>query len=130
MRASRPLRLFIGVFDTLVAAAMAAYGSAFSFVFVRRAELNFHVTTAWAAAGAAALATVAIALDLAVVAWIALGYLLWAALLAGHVFSFVFLALAVSLAPALPRPGHSLARGVLVALLTAVVITVVRATSL
>ncbi len=67
-----------------------------------------------------------IAIDLALPAWIALGYLLWAALLAGHPLSLVFLALAVSLAPVLPRPGKSLAFGFAVAAITALAVVVLR----
>ncbi len=126
MRASRGLRLFVGVFNTLAAAALAAYGSAFPFAFVRQTELAFHLTTAWGAAGAAAIATLAIALDLAILGWIALGYLLWVALLAGHALSLIFLALAVSLSPVLPRPGGSLFQGVAIAAITALAIVFLR----
>lgn len=119
MRASRALRLFIGVFNTLAAGAIAAYGTAFPLSFLSESALSFHLSTAWTAALAAALATVAIALDLALLGWAAIGYLLWVALLAGHAFSLVFLALAVSLAPVLPRPGGSLWQGLAVAAITA-----------
>lgn len=126
MRAGRRLRLFIGVFNTLAAAALAAYGTAFPFPFLRSVDLPFQLTASWAAAGAAALATLAIALDLALLGWVALGYLLWAALLAEHALSLVFLALALSLAPVLPRPGGSLVEGLAVAMITAVAVALLR----
>ncbi len=127
MRVSRGLRLFIGLFNTAAAGALAAYGTAFPFAFIRRNELAFHLATSWAAAGAAGIATLAIALDVALLGWIALGYLLWVALLAGHALSLVFLALTISLAPVLPRPGGSLVRGIGVAVAAALGVAVVRA---
>ena len=126
MRVSRGLRVVIGLFNTVAAGALAAYGSAFPFSFIRREDLAFHLTTAWAAAGAAAVATFAIAFDLALPAWIALGYLFWVALLAGHALAIVFLALAISLAPVLPRPGRSLSGGFAVAVVTAAALALLR----
>ncbi len=124
MRVSRPLRLGIGLFNTLAACALAAYGGALPLALSRRGELAFHLTTAWGAALAAGVATIAIALDLATLAWIALGYLLWVSVLAGHAFSLVFLALALSLAPVLPRPRGSLFGGLALAGVTALAISV------
>jgi hypothetical protein len=123
----RGARFFIGAFNTVAAAALAAYSSAFPFAFIRRPELAFHLATSWLAALAALAATVAIALDLAIVGWIAVGYLLWIALLAGHALSIVYLALALSLAPVLPRPQRSLGQGLAVAAITALVIAIARA---
>ena len=127
MPVPRGARFFIGAFNTVAAAALAAYSSAFPFAFIRRPELAFHLATSWLAALAALAATVAIALDLAIVGWIAVGYLLWIALLAGHALSIVYLALAVSLAPVLPRPQRSLGQGLAVAAITALVIAIARA---
>lgn len=126
MRASRAARLFIAFFNTLAAAAIAAYGTAFPLPLLEGGQLRFHLTAAWTAALAAALATLAIALDLAVLGWAAVGYLLWVSLLAGHAFSLVFLALAVSLAPVLPRPGGSLGTGLAIAALAAAALTLLR----
>ena len=127
MPVPRGARFFIGAFNTVAAAALAAYSSAFPFAFIRRPELAFHLATSWLAALAALAATVAIALDLAIVGWIAVGYLLWIALLAGHALSIVYLALALSLAPVLPRPQRSLGQGLAVAAITALVIAIARA---
>jgi hypothetical protein len=95
--------------------------------FIRRPELSFHVATSWGAAGAALAAAVSIAFDLAVVGWVAMGYLLWIALLAGHALSLVYLALAVSLAPIVPRPQRSLWQGLAIAAITAIVLVLLRA---
>ena len=126
MPVSRGVRFFIGAFNTAAAAALAAYSSAFPFTFVRRPDLAFHITTSWLAALAAFGATVAIALDLAVVAWVAVGYLFWIALFAGHVLSLIYLALAISLAPVVPRPQRSLGQGLAIAAVTVVVAVLLR----
>lgn len=127
MPVSRGVRFFIGAFNTVAAAGLAAYSSAFPFTFMRRPELAFHVATSWLAVFAALVATVSIALDLAVIGWIAVGYLLWLALLAGHALSLVYLALAVSLAPVLPRPQRSLGQGLAIAAITALALVLVTA---
>ncbi|HYY54078.1 MAG TPA: hypothetical protein VFA01_01745 [Candidatus Dormibacteraeota bacterium] len=126
MPVSRGARFFIGAFNTAAAVALAAYSSAFPLQLVRRPELAFHVTTSWLAALAALAATAAIAFDLAVVGWVAVGYLLWIALLAGHALSLLYLALAVSLAPVVPRPEKSLAQGFAIAAITVVVLVLLR----
>jgi hypothetical protein len=126
MPVPRSARFFIGAFNTVAAAALAAYSSAFPFAFVRRPELAFHIATSWLAALAAFAATIAIALDLAVVGWAAVGYLLWIALFAGHALSIVYLALAVSLAPVVPRPRKSLAEGLAIAAIAVVVLILLR----
>lgn len=126
MPVSRALRFFIGAFNTVTAAGLAAYTSAFPLAFIARSQLAFHVTTSWLAVLAALVATISIAFDLAVFGWIAVGYLLWIALLAGHALSLVYLALAVSLAPVMARPQRSLAQGLAVAAITVVVIVIAR----
>lgn len=122
MRASRALRLFIGAFNTVAAAAIAAYGTAVPVPSLRSEDLTLHLGTAWGAVVAAAIATLSIALGLALVGWAAIGYLLWLALFAGHAFSLVFLALAISLAPVVPRPGGSVWQGLAVAAATTVLL--------
>ncbi|OLC56836.1 MAG: hypothetical protein AUH85_04960 [Chloroflexi bacterium 13_1_40CM_4_68_4] len=87
MPVSRALRFFIGAFNTVTAAGLAAYTSAFPLAFIARSQLAFHVTTSWLAVLAALVATISIALDLAVFGWIAVGYLLWIALLGAGRFS-------------------------------------------
>lgn len=126
MPASRWLRFFIGAFNTVAAAGLAAYTSAFPLAFVPRPQLAFHVTTSWLAVLAALVATISIAFDLAVLAWVAVGYLVWIALLAGHALSLVYLALAVSLAPVVPRPQRSLGQGMAVAAITVAAIAIAR----
>jgi hypothetical protein len=123
---SRGARFFIGAFNTVAAAALAAYSSAFPFSFIRQSELAFHITTSWLAAIAAFAATIAIALDLAAVGWAAIGYLVWIALFAGHALSIVYLALAVSLAPVVPRPRKSLAEGLAISAIAVVVLILLR----
>ena len=124
MLAPRPIRFFVALFDALAAVGVAAYGSALPLV--RGGDLPLHLTASWGAVLAALLALVAVTFDLAILGWIAVGYLLWAGLLAGHALSLLFVALAISLAPVVPRPGGSLLQGVVVALGTAAVIAVVR----
>jgi len=75
---------------------------------------------------AALVATISIAFDLAVLAWVAVGYLVWIALLAGHALSLVYLALAVSLAPVVSRPQRSLGQGMAVAAITVAAIAIAR----
>lgn len=120
---SRSLRLFVAAFDALIALGLAAFGTAVPEL--RRAELFSHLAGAWGAALAALLAFVAVASDRPFVGWGAVGYLLWAALLSEHAFGLAFLALALSLAPVLPRPGGSLLRGLGMALVVAVLIGLV-----
>jgi hypothetical protein len=123
---SRGARFFIASINTAAAAGLAAYTSAFPIAFVRRPELGFHIASSWVAVAAAFGAAVAVALDLALLGWIAVGYLLWLALLAGHALSLVYLALAVSLAPVLPRPDGSLAQGLAIAAITALAVVTLR----
>ena len=120
MPVPRAARFLVAAFDTAVAAGLAGYTSAFPLAFVRRSELTFHATTSWLAVLAALVATVSIAADLALLGWIAIGYLVWLALFAGHALWLLYLALAVSIAPVLPRPRRSLGRGLAIAAVTAV----------
>lgn len=67
-----------------------------------------------------AVAAIVVALVVAVrgsgaVAWVAIGYLLYAALLAATQATVFILALAVALVPIAPRPRGSLAYGILIA---------------
>ena len=122
MRTPRGLRIFIALFNTAAALGLALYGSSLAPA-VRRGDLL--VMVGWGAAVAAAVALVAVLLEAPLPGWLAIGYLLWAGLLAGVAFALVFLALAVSLAPVLPRPSGSLGRGLLLAGGTAVAIALV-----
>lgn len=115
--------MFIALFNTAIAVALAAYGSTLP-AHARRGDLL--ITVGWGAAIAAAVALAAVVLELPLPGWVAIGYLLWAGLLAGAALAVVFLALAVSLVPVLPRPGGSTARGLLVAAVTAAGIALLR----
>jgi hypothetical protein len=123
---SRTARFLIAAFDTVAACGIAAYGTARPLVFIPPRELAFDLTTAWLAAAAAGVAAASVALDLAVLAWVALGYLVWLALFASHAFSLVYVALALSLAPVLPRPQRSVAQGLAIAAITTVAIVLAR----
>ena len=123
---SHGLRFIIAAFDTLAACGIAAYGTARPLAFIPPREMAFDLTTAWLAAVAAGVAAAAVGLEMAILAWVALGYLVWLAVLASHAFSIVYLALAISLAPVLPRPQRSLAQGLAIAAITAVAIVVAR----
>lgn len=123
MPAPRPLRVFIALFNALVAIALAAYGTTLP---VQAWRGDLLVTVAWGAAIAAGVALIAVLLELPLPGWVAVGYLLWAGLLAGVALAIVFVALAVSLMPVLPRPGGSTGRGLLVAVGTAAAIALIR----
>ncbi len=122
MRPSRSVRVLIALFNTIAAAGLALYGSSLP-AHLRQGDL---VTVGWGAAIAAAVALVAVVLDAPLPGWIAVGYLVWAGLLAGVAFAIVFLALAVSLFPLVPRPGGSTAKGVLVAAVAAGALALLR----
>lgn len=123
MRAPRPLRIFVALFNTIVALALAG------FINIGPQALRPEVAAAspltWWVAGAAATALLAVLLDAAVLGWMAIGFLLFAAL-SGVVLpvGVLFLALAVSLTPVLPRPGGSVLAGLLIAAGTAAAVAV------
>ncbi len=76
----------------------------------------------WGSAIAASVVALVVAVDgPAVVAWAAIGYVLYAALLATEQPNLVLLALAVALMPVVPRPRGSLAFGIAVATVAAFV---------
>lgn len=117
-------RLLVVVVNTFAAIGVAAYASASPIA--RRHDAALHLSAAWGAALAAILALVAVVVDAATLGWVAVGYLLWAAVLGASSLGVVFLALAVSLMPVVPRPRGSLGQGLIVAFVTAVVIDVAR----
>ncbi len=85
----------------------------------------------WGAAIAAAVCAFIVALDgSAFVAWIAVGYVLFGALLTRDSPHLLLVALAVALMPLVPRPRRSLALGLGVAALTAAVTRFAMATLL
>jgi hypothetical protein len=123
MRTPKALRAIVAVFNLLAAAGIALYAG--SADFSRRPEVIAAIPQAWGAAGAALVALAAILIDVALVAWAAIGFLLWAALLTGSPLALIFLALAVALMPVVPRPNGSVGQGLLVAAGTAAAIGLV-----
>ncbi|MDP9265113.1 MAG: hypothetical protein M3O91_03190 [Chloroflexota bacterium] len=76
----------------------------------------------WGSAVAAGVAAVVVAIDASpLIGWIAIGYVLFAALLTGEEPHLLLLALAVALMPVVQRPRRSLAMGVAVAAVAALV---------
>ena len=74
----------------------------------------------WGSAAAAAIAAFIVASDgPAVIGWIAIGYILFAALLLTAAPELLILALAIALMPVVQRPRNSLAFGIVVAALSA-----------
>ncbi|MFN2520048.1 MAG: hypothetical protein ABR525_03270 [Candidatus Limnocylindria bacterium] len=109
-------RTLVASFDALamVAFAYVATGGAF-----RHVAENIVL---WGSALAAGVAAVVVAIDAsAVIGWVAIGYVLFAALLTGEEPHVLLLALAVALASVVQRPRRSLALGVTVAALAALI---------
>jgi hypothetical protein len=76
----------------------------------------------WGSVVAAAVCTLVVFLEgAAVVAWAAIGYVLFGALLTNGSPNWPLAALALALMPLVPRPNGSLGLGLLIASLTAVV---------
>jgi hypothetical protein len=76
----------------------------------------------WGAVVAAALCAVIVLLDgAAIVAWAAIGYVLFGALLTNGSPHWPLTALAVALMPLVPRPNRSLALGLVIAVAAAVI---------
>lgn len=74
----------------------------------------------WGSAAAAAVAAFVVATNgPAVLGWIAIGYILFAALLLTDAPQVLLLALAIALMPVVQRPRNSLAFGIVVATLSA-----------
>lgn len=110
---SRFLRTLVAAFDT---GAMGAFAYATSGLpSGGRADLVL-----WGSAAAAALVALVIAIDApAFAGWAALGYVLFAGLLAAEPPHLLLVALAVALAPVLQRPRGSLALGIVIATVSA-----------
>lgn len=124
VRTPRWARLLVAFVNAIAAIGVAAYGTASPLA--RRADADTQLATVWGAALAAIVALVSVAAEAAALGWIAIGYLLWASLLTAAPGGIVYLALAISLAPVVPRPRGSLARGLIVAMATATAISILR----
>lgn len=80
----------------------------------------------WGSAAAAALAAMVVATNgPATLAWMAIGYILFAGVLAVEPPQLIVLSLAVALMPVVQRPRNSLALGLAVASATALLVRVV-----
>ncbi len=107
-------RAIVAVFDAavMIAAAFQITGGSFG-----RPLANIVL---WGSAAAASLvAFVVMSGAPPVIAWVAIGYVLHAALLASAEPNLVLLALAVALMPVVPRPRGSLALGIFCATVAA-----------
>lgn len=122
MRTPPWARLLVAVVNALAAIGVAAYGAASPLA--RQADAAPQLATAWGAALAAVVALVSVVAEVATLGWIAIGYLLWASFLTAAPGGIVYLALAISLAPVVPRPRGSLAQGLIVAIVTATAISI------
>lgn len=96
-----------------------------------RLDVNFNEYVLWGAVLAAAVCAVITFLDrLPEIAWIAIGWVLMGALLTRNSPHLGFVLLAIALMPLVPRPRASLALGLGIAALAAVVSRVVLAVAL
>lgn len=124
VRTPRWARLLVAFVNAIAAIGVAAYGTASPLA--RRADAGTQLATVWGAALAAIVALVSVAAEAAALGWIAIGYLLWASFLTAAPGGIVYLALAISLAPVVPRPRGSLAQGLIVAIATATAISILQ----
>ncbi len=109
-------RTLVASFDALAMAAFAYVATGGTFL---HAGENLVL---WGSALAAGVAAVVVAIDASpLIGWIAIGYVLFAALLTGEQPHLLLLALAVALASVVQRPRRSLAMGVAVAGVAALV---------
>jgi hypothetical protein len=118
-------RTFAAGFDALALAYLASTETS------GRLDVNFNEYVLWGSVLAAAVCAVIIFLDrLPEVAWIAIGWVLMGALLTRNSPHLGFVLLAIALMPLVPRPRASLALGLGIAALAAVVSRVVLAVAL
>jgi len=110
---SATLRTAVAAFDA-VAMAIFAYAQTGGF-----GSLGVDLML-WGSAAAAAIAAFVVAMNgPAVVGWIAIGYVLFAALLLSLEPQLLLIALAIALMPVVQRPRGSLALGIAVAAIAA-----------
>ena len=103
-------RFFAAIFDTFAMAAVAYFETGGRFA------ANLPEYALWGSVVAAAVCALIIAADgSAVLAWVAIGYVVFAGLLTRGSPHLGFLLLAVALMPLVPRPRGSLATGLAVA---------------
>ena len=107
---SRRAKALVAAIDALIMGAFA-FSETDGSVGIAAAELVL-----WGAVAAAAVCAFVVLLDgAAVIAWAAIGYVLFGALLTGGSPHWPLAALALALMPLVPRPNRSLGLGLLVA---------------
>lgn len=113
---SRRAKAFVAGIDAVIMGVLAYSETGGSFG-ISAAELIL-----WGAVGAAALCALVVLVDgAATIAWAAIGYVLFGALLTNGSPHWTLAALALALMPLVPRPRGSLAFGLLVAVVTALI---------
>jgi hypothetical protein len=127
MSASRGAAASSHFTHTLVAAFDAAAMSIFAYINTAGSfgQLDTDILL-WGSAGAASLAAFVVATNgPGVLAWTAIGYILFAGILVTERPELILVALAIAFMPVLPRPRGSLALGIVVAVVAAFVWRVV-----
>jgi hypothetical protein len=115
-RMGRAARFFAAGFDTAVMGVLAFNETG------GRLAATFSEYVLWGSVLAAAIAAIAIiAENLAALAWIGIGYILFGGLLTQGSPHIGFVLLALALAPMVPRPRASLSLGIGIAAVSAVV---------
>ena len=113
---SRRAKAFVAGIDTVIMGVLAFSETGGSFG-ISAAELVL-----WGAVAAAAACTVVVLVEgSASIAWAAIGYVLFGALLTNGSPHWTLAALSVALMPLVPRPRGSLALGLLIAVVTALI---------
>ncbi|MEO8632448.1 MAG: hypothetical protein ABI466_03755 [Chloroflexota bacterium] len=113
---SRRAKAFVAGIDAVIMGVLAYSETGGSFG-ISAAELIL-----WGAVGAAVLCALVVLVDgAATIAWAAIGYVLFGALLTNGSPHWTLAALALALMPLVPRPRDSLGFGLLVAVVTALI---------
>ena len=113
---SRRAKAFVAGIDAVIMGVLAYSETGGSFG-IKSAELIL-----WGAVGAAALCALVVLVDgAATIAWAAIGYVLFGALLTNGSPHWTLAALALALMPLVPRPRGSLAFGLAIAVVTALI---------
>jgi hypothetical protein len=117
---SRRAKAFVAGIDALIMAAFAFSESGGTF------GISIPDLVLWGSVIAAAICAIVVFTDgAAAIAWVAIGYVLFGALLTNGSPNWPLVALALALMPLVPRPNGSLGLGVLIASVAAVVARVV-----
>ena len=115
-RLGKAARFFAAGFDTVAIGVLAFNETGGRFA------ATFAEYVLWGSVIAAAICAVVILVDgLAAIAWVAIGYILFGGLLTQGSPHFGFVLLALALGPMVPRPRDSLALGIGIAAVSALV---------